>query len=122
MKKKNIVKDSKEFTRIIHTIRPYRGKGFLIYIDKSVGNSFDKNDFDYQFGITISNKVGHAVVRNRIKRQIKSIIDKNNYQNSFKCIIIIKREILEKNYHDLENDLNYYFHKGGILEEKDEQI
>ncbi|MBQ4634328.1 MAG: ribonuclease P protein component [Bacilli bacterium] len=113
MKKINIVKESEEFTRIIRNVKPFRSKGYLIFIDKiQVPN--------YQFGITVSNKVGKAVVRNRIKRQIKSIIDKNNYQNNFKCIIIIKKDILEKDYHTLEKELNDYFKKCSILEEENE--
>ena len=75
---------------------------------------------NYQFGITVSNKVGKAVIRNRIKRQIKSIIDKNHYQNNFKCIIIIKKDILERNYHTLEKEINKYFFKCAILEDRNE--
>lgn len=111
MRKINIVKDSEEFTRIIHNIKPFRAKGYLIFVEKV-------NVPNYQFGITISNKVGKAVIRNRVKRQIKSIIDKNNYQNNFKCIIIIKKDILEKDYHTLEKELNEYFLKCAILEEQ----
>lgn len=113
MKKINVVKDSDEFTRIIHNIKPIRSKGYLIFIEKTEVSN-------YQFGITVSNKVGKAVVRNRIKRQIKSIIDKNSYQNNFKCIIIIKKDILEKDYHTLEKEFNEFFSKYKILEDKHE--
>ena len=113
MKKINIIKDSGEFTRIIHNIKPFRAKGYLIFVEKvKVPN--------YQFGITVSNKVGKAVIRNRIKRQIKSIIDKNHYQNNFKCIIIIKKDILERNYNTLEKEINEYFFKCAILEDRNE--
>ena len=63
--------------------------------------------------------------RKKLKEQLlieaglgKSIIDKNNYQNNFKCIIIIKKDILEKDYHTLEKEINEYFLKCAILEEK----
>lgn len=115
MKKINIIKDSDEFTRIIHSIKPFRSKGYLIFVEKvSIPN--------YLFGITVSNKVGKAVVRNKVKRQFKSIIDKNNYQNNFKCIIIIKKDILERDYHILEKEINEYFSKCGILEDRNEKI
>ncbi len=115
MKKKNIVKSSDEFTRIINSIKPNRFKGYLVFIEHKVLDN-------YEFGISVSKKVGNAVTRNRIKRQFKSIIDKNNYQNSFKCIIIIKKDALERNYHDLEKELYECFLKNKTLEEKNEKI
>ena len=114
MKKINIVKSGEEFTRIINTVKPYRFKGYLVFVEhKDVEN--------YEFGISVSKKVGNAVTRNHIKRQFKSIIDKNNYQNSCKFIIIIKKDALEKKYHEIESELNEYFSKINILEEKNEK-
>ena len=114
MKKINIVKSSDEYSRIIKEIQPKRFKGYLVFVEH-------KQVLNYEFGISVSKKVGNAVVRNRIKRQFKSIIDKNNYQNNFKCIIIIKKEALEKNYHEIEKELNDYFSKIDILEEDNEK-
>ena len=114
MKKLNIVKSSEEFTRIIKEIKPYRYAGYLVFIEhKPVEN--------YEFGISVSRKVGPAVVRNRIKRQFKSIIDKNNYQNTFKCIIIIKKEALDREYHALEAELRKCFLESNILEDGNEK-
>lgn len=115
MKKINIVKSSDEFTRIIKSIKPKRFKGYLVFVELN-------NNDHFEFGITVSKKVGNAVIRNRIKRQFKSIIDKNNYQKSFKCIIIIKKEALENTYEDIEKSLNKYFSKINLLEEKDEKV
>lgn len=114
MKKINIVKSSEEFTEIINKVKPERFKGFLVFVDR-------RDVPNYEFGISVSKKVGNAVTRNRIKRQIKSILDKNNYQNNFKCIIIIKKDALEKNYHEIESELNDYFSKIDILEGENEK-
>jgi len=115
MKKINIVKSSEEFTRIINEVKPYRFKGYLVFIEhKPVEN--------FEFGISVSKKVGNAVIRNRIKRQFKSIIDKNNYQNNFKCIIIIKKEALEKSFQEISDELNDYFSRIDILEDENEKI
>lgn len=114
MKKINIVRTANEFTEIINKVKPQRFKGYLVFVDhQKVDN--------YEFGISVSKKVGNAVTRNRIKRQFKSIIDKNNYQNNFKCIIIIKKDALEKNYHEIEKELNDYFSKIDILEDENEK-
>ena len=42
---------------------------------------------------------------NKIKRQLRSIIDKNDYQNNFNCIIIVRKSILNKTYQEITNQL-----------------
>ena len=64
-----------------------------------------------RFGFTITKKIGSAIVRNKIKRRLKSIIRdllkyKDKYFNlSFNYILICKKEIVKVSYNDLENEL-----------------
>ena len=94
MKKINIVKKNRDFSRIIKNNRPIKSNLFVIYLEKNT------NDI-YKFGISASKKVGNAVTRNRLKRQIKSILDKNTYKNNFNCIIIIKKDIIDKSFDEI---------------------
>ena len=63
------------------------------------------------FGFTITKKIGSAIVRNKIKRRLKSIIRellkyRNKYFDlSFNYILICKKEIVKVSYDDLENEL-----------------
>ncbi len=98
MKKINIVKKNEDFRRIITTGKYKKGELFNIYIERT-------NENIYHFGISVSKKVGNAVVRNKIKRRLKSIIDKKNYQNGFNCIIIVKGAINNYSYSYIENKL-----------------
>ena len=43
--------------------------------------------------------------KKKIKRQIKDILDKKDYQNSFNCIIMVKKEIVDKTYQEMKQDL-----------------
>ena len=70
MKKIEIIKSSREYTEIINTNICRRSKYFSIY--------YRKTNSDNKYGITIPKKTGTAVVRNKIKRRVKNIID-NNY-------------------------------------------
>lgn len=98
MKKINIVKTSRDFDRIIRNNKPYRYKDYIIYVEKT-------KEPIYKFGITVSKKIINAVGRNKIKRQIKNIIDQKNYQNGFNCIIIVRRGILDRSYKEMNSDL-----------------
>lgn len=114
MKKINILKNSRDFDRIIKSNKPYIYKDYIIYIER------ETNDY-YKFGISVSKKIGNAVNRNKIKRQIKSIIDKNDYQNNFNCIIIVGKGINERNFEDRKNNLLIALNKLDIIKEKNDE-
>lgn len=108
MKKKNVVKDNREFNRIIKNYKPFKYKDYIIYIERIDG-------CEYHFGISVSKKLGNAVVRNKLKRQLRSIISKNDYQKNFNCIIILGRGILNRTYLEMEKNLQDAFKKLNIL-------
>lgn len=98
MKKINIIRKNFDFSRIIKNNNSFKYKDYIIYKE-------DNNDNLYRFGISVSKKIGNAVVRNKLKRQIKNIIDAKDYENSFNCIIILRKGILHKNYFQMQKEL-----------------
>lgn len=99
MKKINIIKSNDEYNRIIKNIKPYKTKELIVFVEK-------KETDKYRFGFSISKKIGKAVIRNKIKRQLKNILDKNNYENNFNCIIMVRKGILDSSFSDIEKLLN----------------
>ncbi len=100
MKKIEVVKDQREFDSIIKTSPFEKNKYFLLYNKES--------DVNFpRFGIAVGTKVGNAVTRNRLKRQIRAIIDKNKklFSNHRDYIIIVKRNCLEISFHEMEQNL-----------------
>lgn len=111
MKKDKIIKKSEEYTNIINTGNVVKSKYFSIFYKKNEGK---------KYGISIPTKTGKAVVRNKIKRRVKNIIDKNeNYiQNNYYYVIITKRTILDISYEEMKNNLINLFSKIGEYNEK----
>lgn len=108
MKKINIIKKNREYNEIIKTGKKYSNEGIIIY--------YTLNDIEnYYFGFSVSKKLGNAVLRNKIKRQIKNILDKKTYKNGFKCIIMVKREFIEKNYKEKEEIIFNIINKINII-------
>lgn len=100
MKKINIVRKNQDFKRVLNQRKSLGNKYLVIYYKENIINL-------NRYGISVSKKVGNAVTRNKIKRQIKNIIDKN--QNLFKknqdYIIIVKKAILDLKYNEIEESI-----------------
>ena len=111
MKKINILKNSYDFERIIKNKKSIKGEFCYYYIEKN------NDENPYKFGISVSKKIGNAVIRNTYKRRIKSILDKNKYYNSFNCIIILKKNVLDSNYKDIEISINKDLKKLNLIKE-----
>ena len=99
MNKEKIIKESKMYSDIISKKNSIKSKYYNIY--------FDETNDDNKYGITVPKKIGKANIRNKIKRQIKNIIIKNekNIQTGFNYVIIIKEAILELNYYQMAEEL-----------------
>lgn len=106
MKKINVIKDSREFNRIIHSSKYVKNDKFVLY--------YNKNDLDkYRFGISVGKKIGNAVCRNHYKRIIRNIVDnnKNIYSNSYDYIIIVRKGCLVSSFDEISNALIYLLRK-----------
>ena len=111
MKKVNIVKENRDYNRIIKENKPFKYKDYIIYIDK-------KEPSIYRFGFSVGKKVGNAVTRNRVKRQIKAIVSQNDYQNDFDCIIIVGKGILNRSFSEMSENLNFALKKLKLVKER----
>ena len=113
MKKKYIIKESSEYTEIIKLKNTVKNKYYSLY--------YRKNNYNYnRYGVSIPKKTGKAVMRNKIKRQVKNIIDQKELyiQTPYDYVIIIRKEILDLSYQDKEKELVTLFKKIGEKNEK----
>ena len=100
MKRYEMIKSKKDFTFIINNQKFRKSDFFVIYKQKA--------NINYpQFGIAISKSFGKAVVRNKIKRQTRNIIDNNKYlfKNGYKYIIMIRKAANDVSYQELSENL-----------------
>ena len=98
MKKKFIVKSTRDFDSIIKNGICIKNKYFVIY--------YQKNNLSYdRYGISVSKKLGNAVFRNKYKRKLRAIIDnyKKVYINNEDYIIILRKEAINQKYEKLQD-------------------
>lgn len=107
MKKKFVVKSKILFNDIINNGSKISNKYYVI--------TSLPNEFNYtRFGIAVGTKVGNAVTRNKIKRQVRTIIDNNlSLFNIYKdYVIICKKEILSIDYNRMQKEMCDLLNKG----------
>ena len=100
MKKYEIVRKKDYFNAIIQNNKQYKTKYFVAYIMKKESSS-------PKFGIAVGKKIGNAVVRNKLKRQYRVIIDKNKFMfpkyNDY--IIMIKKASLIASFNEMNKSM-----------------
>ena len=100
MKRIETIKDQKLFNNIIRNGKFIKNNFFVIY-------NIMKEKEQINYGIAISNKVGNAVTRNKLKRQTRAIIDnhRNLFKNGHNYIIMIRKGSVGAKYEVLDRAL-----------------
>lgn len=78
-----------------------------------------KNAFG-RFGFVVSNKVGKATKRNKVKRRMRAIVRENikNIDNRYNFIIVARDNIADITYSSLKAEIIYALKKSGHYCEK----
>ncbi len=95
MKKSETIKSKQEFSDLINNSKFFKTNDYVIYYKE---NKLGKK----RFGIAISKKIGNAVLRNKLKRQTREIIEKlkSLFKNDTDYIIMIRKGCLETSFND----------------------
>jgi len=95
MNKKLRVKKNQDFQTIIEHKKYVTSKEFVIY--------YKQNQLEHmRVGLSVSKKLGNAVTRNKIKRQVREMMKEMFIYNlSFDIIIIVRKYYL---YHDFSQN------------------
>ncbi len=107
MKVQNRIKRNDEFSKVID-------EGILVKSD-SLTLYFLKNNLGYtRIGISVPKKSGTAVVRNKIKRQIRAIIAKDvTLDKGYDYILIARKQYDVDQFQKTREDIKYLIEKVG---------
>ncbi|MFQ7173546.1 MAG: ribonuclease P protein component [Thomasclavelia ramosa] len=105
MKKEYRVKKNEDFSRIIKRKQSMANRTFIIY--------YLKNDIGHaRIGISVSKKLGKAVIRNKIKRQVRMIVKETiNLDDNYDYIVIVRNKFLDLDFNSNLNELKYLYKK-----------
>jgi ribonuclease P protein component len=108
----DMIKKDKKFKYIYTNGRSFANKKLVMYYIKN-------NEEKLQIGISISKKVGKAVVRNRLRRLIKENIRlSENIKNGYSIIFLARVGADDLNFDTMKSSMNHILRKCELLEKK----
>ncbi|ASS97835.1 MULTISPECIES: ribonuclease P protein component [Geobacillus] len=111
MKKKYRIKKSEEFQEVFQRGASTANRQFVIY-------TLDRPEQPYfRIGLSVSKKLGKAVVRNRIKRYIRQCFLelKEEIAPGKDYVVIARQPVAEMNYAEVKKSLIHVLRKSGGL-------
>lgn len=114
MKKELRVKRNEDFQKIIQARKSVANKEFVLYSLK--------NEYEHmRIGFSVSKKLGNAVTRNRIKRQIREMAREVFDSNcKYDYILIVRQGYLEKDYQSNLESLRQLYNRMKNVKKKKE--
>ena len=100
MKKEFRVKRNEDFSKIIARKKSFANSCFIIYKDENqMGHG--------RVGISVSKKLGNAVTRNKIKRQLRMMIQECfHFDEEVDYIVIVRKRFLDNTYIENKRSAN----------------
>lgn len=100
MKKTNRIRKNEEFASIIDKRHSKASSSFVVYYN-------ERSEDHARIGISVSKRLGNAVMRNKIKRQVRMMLQEsiNFNETLYDYIVIVRNAYLSKTYADNKKDL-----------------
>ena len=105
MKKEYRIKKSKEIEDVLKNKRYAANPYYTIYIKENNENHH------FRYAISVNKKIGKAVVRNRLKRQVRSIISQINIKDNIDVFIIVRSKVLDIDFNEMNKQILYLLRK-----------
>ena len=100
MKKRYRVRSNQDFQQLFSTGKHKASRNFVVYYGLRRMLTNDR------VGISVGKKLGNAVERNRIKRQVRMMVSEiTDFSNGFDSVIIVRNHYKKCSYEDNKKEL-----------------
>ncbi|MFD2679645.1 ribonuclease P protein component [Bacillus seohaeanensis] len=108
MRKEQRVKKNSEFQEIFKKGTSVANRQFVLYVLKK------EETQPFRIGLSVSKKIGNAVVRNKVKRYIRQAFLelKEEVKEGHDYLIIARKPAAEMNFHEVKKSLTHVLKKG----------
>ncbi|MFC3927322.1 ribonuclease P protein component [Streptococcus caprae] len=112
MKKSYRVKRNTDFQAIFEQGKSKANRKFVVYY-------LEKDQPHFRAGLSVSKKLGNAVVRNRTKRKIRHCLQEfsAHLAQNVDMVIIARKGVEDLDYQDVQNNLRHVLKLANIYQE-----
>jgi len=106
------LKKRSDFRAVFHRGRSFANRQFVLYVYKR------KTKGPFRLGISISRKVGKAVIRNRMKRMIKEVVRgwAPKLKPQVDLVVIVRKQAVGMDYQQVKRSLRHLFNKVNLFQ------
>lgn len=117
MQKQNRLALRRDFAKVYRFGKSVANHQFVVY------QTARNDDGPLRVGISISKKVGKAVMRNRIRRKMKEIIRlcKDDLKQSRDIVLIVRKPVADMDYHQIQKSLYHVFRKAELFDQNNKR-
>jgi ribonuclease P protein component len=111
LQRKYRLKRREDFRRVFRAGISVANRQFVVY-------TFSRSEKGpSRLGVSVSRKVGKAVVRNRVKRLVKEVVRHwmNDIRPSLDIVVIARNPAAELNYDQVKSSLRHVFNKAKLF-------
>ncbi|OAB40508.1 ribonuclease P protein component [Paenibacillus macquariensis subsp. defensor] len=111
MQKSLRLRNRADFSRVYRHGRSFANHQFVVYW-------FRKKEVEqFRVGISVSKKVGNAVVRNRMRRMVKEIVRHHDVEliEHIDLVFIVRKGAITMPYKDMERSVLHVLRKASLL-------
>ncbi|KAB8136264.1 ribonuclease P protein component [Gracilibacillus oryzae] len=111
MKKAFRIKKNREFQQVFKNGASFANRQLVIYY-------LEKKDQDhYRVGLSVSKKIGNAVVRNQMKRYLRQAFIElsEEIKARYDIIIIARQPVRDCDFHQVKKSVQHLLFKTGLL-------
>ncbi len=107
------LKKNKEFKRVYNNGKSHATRNLVIYYLKR--EDLENN----RYGLSVSKRIGNAVVRNKLKRRLREVIrdfeKEYNFDKSYDIIFIARNPVVDLDYRGIKRDVKKLYKKANLV-------
>ena len=111
MKKEFRIKKNKEFQQVFKQGQSFANRQFVVY-------KLEKDEqMHFRIGLSVSKKIGNAVVRNQVKRYIRQVFleMEDQLENKYDYVIIARKPVSDMGYEEVKKSLQHILRISKVL-------